>query len=87
MFQECFRFIGRYLAYRSTDMAFWADADISAMHEPITDISKIFKSWFLLQYQKYNVFDALRFFKNFENHYLWAKIFQIAAISIFCYDF
>ena len=45
-----------------------------------TDISKIFKSCFLLHYQKYNVFYALPFFKNFKNQDLWAEIFQIAAI-------
>jgi len=44
-----------------------------------TDISKIFKSCFLLHYQEYNVFHALPFFR--------AKIFQIVAISIFCYGF
>jgi len=27
------------------------------------------------------------FLVNFKNQDLWAKIFQIAAISIFCYDF
>jgi len=27
------------------------------------------------------------FFKNFKNQDWWAKIFQIAAISRFCYDF
>jgi len=53
---------------------------------PITDISKSFKSCFLLHYQKRNVFYALTFFKNFKNQDLWAKFFQIAAISIFCYD-
>jgi len=41
------------------------DTDISAFHGPITDISKIFKSCFLLHYQKYYVFYALPFFKNF----------------------
>jgi len=35
-------------------------ADISAD----TSISKIFKSCFLLYYQKYDVFYAFRFFKN-----------------------
>jgi len=27
------------------------------------------------------------FFKNLRNQDLWAKIFQITAISTFCYDF
>jgi len=36
---------------------------------------------------KHNVFYALPFFKNFKNQDLWAKIFQTAAISIFCYGF
>jgi len=36
-----------------------ADIDISAIHGPIADISKIFESCFLLHYQKYNVFCAL----------------------------
>jgi len=31
----------------------------------LTGISKIFKSRFLLHYQKYNVLHALTFFKNF----------------------
>ena len=40
------------------------DVDISAIHGPIadTDISKIFKSCFLLHYQTYKVFYALRLF-------------------------
>jgi len=68
---------------------FVIDTNISAKYQPIadTDISKIFKFCFLLHYQKYNVFYALRFFKNFKNQDLLAKIFQIVAISIFCYDF
>jgi len=40
---------------------FGADAYVSAVHEPIADISKIFKSCFLLHYQKYYVFYALPF--------------------------
>jgi len=43
-----------------------ADTDVLAVHRPITDISKIFKSCFLPHYQKYNVFYALPFFKNFK---------------------
>ena len=53
-----------------------------AIHGPITDICKIFKSCFLLRYQKCDVFYALPFFKNL-NQDLWAKRFEIAAISIF----
>jgi len=50
-------------------MAFYGadiDTDISAIHGPMadTDISKIFKSCFLLHYQKYNVFHALLFSKT-----------------------
>jgi len=58
-----------------------------AIHGPIADtgISKIFKSCFLLHYQKYNAFYTLLFFINFKNQDLWAKIFQTAAISIFFY--
>jgi len=43
---------------------FGADTDMSANYGPITDtnISKIFKSCFLLHYQKYNVFYALSFY-------------------------
>jgi len=46
-------------------MAYW----ISAIHGPIAgaDISKFFKSCFLLQCQKYNLFCALPFFKNLKN--------------------
>jgi len=43
--------------------------DILAIQGPIliTDISKIFKSCFLLHYQKYYAFYALPFFQNFKN--------------------
>jgi len=44
-----------------------ADTDILAIPGLIADISKIFKSCFLLRYQKYNVFYALPFFKNLKN--------------------
>ena len=44
-----------------------ADTDTSAIHGPITDISKILKYCFLLHYQKYNVFYAVLFLKNFKN--------------------
>ena len=48
---------------------FEADTNLSAIHGPIliTDISKNFKSYFLLHYQKYDVFYALPFFKNLIN--------------------
>jgi len=45
---------------------FGADADISAIHGPITDISKIFKFCFVLHYRKYNVFYALPFFQKLQ---------------------
>jgi len=35
-----------------------------AIHGPITDICKIFKSCFLLRYQKCDVFYALPFFQK-----------------------
>jgi len=54
----------------------WADASAD------TDISKIFKSCFLLHYQKYNVFYALPFLQKLKNQDLQARIFEIAAISI-----
>jgi len=44
-----------------------ADIDIPAIHGPITNISRIFKSCFLLDCQKYDVFSALPFYKNFKN--------------------
>ena len=57
---------------------FGADTDISAIRGPITDISKMFKSCFLLHCQKSNVFYTLPLFKklpksgfmnkNFSNH-------------------
>jgi len=48
-----------------------------------TDISKIFKScFFLLHYQKYDVFYTLPFFQNLKNQDLSARISEIAAISI-----
>ena len=56
---------------RSTDMAFlgpmpiyWPFKDRKPI--PITDISKIFKSFFLLHYQKYYVFYALHFFQKLQ---------------------
>jgi len=51
-------------------MAFFeADTNISAIHGPIADIdvSRIFKSCFLLYYQKCDVFCAISFFKNLKN--------------------
>ena len=44
---------------------FGADADISVSNGPIADISKIFKSCFLLHCQKY-VFYALPFFQKLQ---------------------
>jgi len=43
------------------------DTKLSAIHGPITDISKIFKSYFLLHYQKYNILYTLPVFNNFKN--------------------
>ena len=37
------------------------------IYQPITDISKTFKSCFALHYPKFVVFYALLFFKNFKN--------------------
>jgi len=55
---------------------FEADSDTSAIHEPIpiANISKIFKSYFLLHCQKYDVFYALPSFKSLINQDLWVKI-------------
>jgi len=41
----------------------------------------MFKSRFLLDYQKYGIFYVVPYFKNFKNQDLRAKIFEIAAIS------
>jgi len=49
--------------YRSIGHS-WADTNISAIHGPITDISKFFKFCLLLHYQKYNVFYILPFFQK-----------------------
>jgi len=57
-----------------------ADIDMLAIYDPITDFPKFLNFYFLLHYQKYNVFHALPFFKNVKNWDLWAKIFQIAPI-------
>jgi len=57
---------------------FGADADISAIHGPIADISKILKSCFLLHYQKYFTYSMpYFFFKNFKNQDSRAKIFKL----------
>ena len=53
------------------------------IYQPITDISKTFKSCFALHYSNFVVFYALLFFKKLKNQDLWAKIFEIAAISRF----
>jgi len=54
---------------------------------PITDISKILNLvlCFVIKNVMYSV--PYLFFKNFKNQDLWATFLQIAAISIFCYDF
>jgi len=67
LFSCSFKKIGYYnhrLLLLDIDQRFFgADTNISAMDGPIanTDISKIFKSCFLLLYQKYKVFYALPF--------------------------
>jgi len=43
------------------------EIDWYGFFEADTDISKIFKSWFLLHYQKYDVFYALPFLQNWKN--------------------
>jgi len=55
------------------------NADISSIHGRIadTDISKIFKSYFLLHCQQHYVFYALPFFQNFKNQDLWVKKFKL----------
>ena len=45
----------------------WLEIDRYGFIEADTDISKIFKSCFLLCYQKYGVFCAVPFFKNLKN--------------------
>jgi len=42
------------------------NTDISAIHGLITNISKIFKSCFVLHYQKYVVFYALPFLQKLQ---------------------
>jgi len=66
---------------------FGVNIDISAIHGQIADTNtpNIFKSCFLLHYQKYNVFYALLFYKNFKNQDLRAENFQTREISTFCY--
>jgi len=43
------------------------EIDRYGFFEADTDISKIFKSCFLLHYQRYDVFYALPFFQNLKN--------------------
>jgi len=61
--------------------------DISAIHGPITDISKIFKSRFLLHYKKYNVSMPYLFFKNLKNQGLWDKFFHLQKFQYFAMIF
>jgi len=60
--------VDRY-GFLEADTDISADTNISAIHGliPITDISKIFKSCFLLRYQKRDVFYAIPFFENLKN--------------------
>ena len=62
---------------------FGADTDISAVHVLIISISKIFKSCFLLHYQKYNVFYALPFFKNLKIRIYELKFFKLQQFKYF----
>ena len=57
-----------------------ADIDISAIRGPIADISQIFRSTFLLHYQKYNVFYALTFFQKRQKSGFISQNFSVAAI-------
>ena len=64
-----------------------ADTDISAIHGPMYRPMPIFPNFlnlffcFIIKNMVY--FMPYLFFKNFKNQDLWAKIFEIAAISIF----
>ena len=49
---------------------FKIEIDRYGFFEAITDISKTFKSCFLLHYQKYDIFYALPFFQNLKNQAL-----------------
>ena len=55
---------------------FGANTDISVIHGPIADISKNFKSCFLLHYQKYNVFYALPFYQKLQKSGFVSKNFS-----------
>ena len=66
-----------------------ADTDISAIHRPIADTDNWYFQnlvfWFIIKNIMYSM--PYLFFKNFKTQDLWAKIFEIAAILVFCYDF
>jgi len=49
------------------NLSLWLEIDRYGFFEADTDISKIFKSCFLLHYQRYDVFYALTFFQNLKN--------------------
>jgi len=55
-------------SYLVIDRCGFFGADVLAIHRPIpiTDISKIIKSCFLLHCQKYHVFNALYFFQKLQ---------------------
>jgi len=62
---------------------FGTDTDISAIHGPITDISKILKSCFLLHYQKCYVFYALPFFQKLQKSGFEPKFFKLQQFQYF----
>jgi len=63
------------------------DTNISAIHGPIANISKILNLVFCLIMKNIMYLMCYLLFKNFKNQDLSAKIFQIVANSIFFYDF
>ena len=77
---------------KTRDQPMWfssanTNANISAIHEPIPIFPNFlnFVFCFIIKNAMYSI--PYHFIKNFKNQDLWAKTFQIAAISIFCYDF
>jgi len=62
---------------------FEADTDISAIHGPIPIFPKFLNLVFCFIIKNMMYFMPYVFFKYLKNQDLWAKIFEIAAISIF----
>jgi len=56
-----------FLCHVSIFSVLTLEIDRYGFFEANTDISKIFKSCYLLHYQKYNVFYALHFFQKLKN--------------------